>query len=496
MLNKIKIKLLTFSVIIVFIASVITCQAIYLNKKETLSKYNLSAVVDQNRLNGQMLFEYVNNTDSDVNELYFCLYPNAFKEEENIYNVAVKDRIDEAYPNGFDSGFLIVKKVLVNNREAVFSFEENEQILKVSTHSITANDGATVYIEFYTELPDSPMRFGFGESTYNFGNWYPVLCPTVNGEIIKNTYVASGDPFCSEVADYSVKITAPNDMRLAGSGQIIKKENTDPLKATWHIEGENIRDFAFVLSKNFKLKSKQIDGTIVYSYYIDNDRLGQFALDCAVSALKVFNEKFGKYPYPTLSIVAADFYIGGMEYPNIVLIDKNLYMSVKEEALEEVVVHEVAHQWWYGIVGNDEIKEPWLDEGLTQFSVGVYYSEVYGRERYNMFMQENEAYCKVIFKVMENLKLKFNKSIERSSRSFEHWLLYDAITYDVTALMLDTLCKTIGEEAFYSSLQLYFEENKYKIATKKAFISAFGKGAGKNISAIIEPWLKGNIHWG
>ena len=89
--------------------------------------------------------------------------------------------------------------------------------------------------------------------------------------------------------------------------------------------------------------------------------------DAAKAALRAYNRRFGCYPYPTYSVVACDFYIGGMEYPNLVMIDQSLYHQERAETLEFVVAHETAHQWWYQMVGNDEVAEPWLDESLTNY---------------------------------------------------------------------------------------------------------------------------------
>ena len=115
----------------------------------------------------------------------------------------------------------------------------------------------------------------------------------------------------------------------------------------WQFEAKTVRDFAWVASQKFEVSSMTIGDTTVYSYYYTQEA-GERALDYGASALRIFNELFGSYPYKTLSIVQTDFFIGGMEYPQLVMIDGSLY---EEEGLlaEVVVVHEVAHQWWYGL---------------------------------------------------------------------------------------------------------------------------------------------------
>ena len=86
--------------------------------------------------------------------------------------------------------------------------------------------------------------------------------------------------------------------------------------------------------------------------------------------VEFFSKIFGEYPYKTLTVVKTPFVYGGMEYPNLVFVSDSV--NSKEE-LYKVVVHEIAHQWWYGIVGNNEYTYPWLDEALTEFSTILFY---------------------------------------------------------------------------------------------------------------------------
>lgn len=488
-----KLLSVLFVAIIIFVSVVSTL----FFKKDYAEKntYNLNVVVEGNRLSCEMELDFRNLTESNVNELLFCLYPNAFRDEDNILNTTVSDRVNDAYPNGFDEGYINILDVTVNGEHAEFYLEENDQILKVNT-DIKMNKEKTIKILFEEKLPDSPMRYGFGEKTYNFGNWYPILCPFENGVPIKSIYNQNGDPFYSECADYNVTITLPPEFRIASSGTILKKDIITPVNTKWYIEGRNIRDFAFIISDEYKLKSQQVGETIVYSYYLHDDSLGQYALDYAINALNSFNNLFGEYPYDTLSVAEADFYIGGMEYPNLVYINSELYNVSSKEALEEVVVHEVAHQWWYGIVGNNEIDEPWLDEGVTQYSVALYYENVYGKERYKSFLRENETYCKIVFEILSETNGVVNKKINRKSTEFEHWLLYDALVYDVSALMFDELRNTLGDELFFLGIKKYFADNMYKNATKNDLVKSFYKATGKNVDGIITPWLEGKIYWG
>ena len=162
----------------------------------------------------------------------------------------------------------------------------------MSIYYIKKNKKTLISIEFSEKLPQSPMRYGYYDDTFNYGNWYPVLCPIEDdGKAVKSVYSANGDPFYSECADYVVTLEVPQYQRLATSGKILSKDDISPIKSVYKIEGENIRDFAFVLSEKFDVISKKIDDTIVYSYYYSSEDIGRKMLNYATQALSFFNKK-------------------------------------------------------------------------------------------------------------------------------------------------------------------------------------------------------------
>ena len=130
-----------------------------------------------------------------------------------------------------------------------------------------------------------------------------------------------------------------------------------------------MRDFAAVLSKKFEVKKEKVGATEVAYYYYDDEQ-ADASFNTAVKALKTFNEMIGKYPYKTLSVVKTNFVHGGMEYPNLVYISENLN---NYEDYTNVIVHEIAHQWWYGVVGNNAYANGWMDEGLTEYTTALFY---------------------------------------------------------------------------------------------------------------------------
>ena len=144
-----------------------------------------------------------------------------------------------------------------------------------------------------------------------------------------------------------------------------------------------------ILSDKFIINKSMCGNTSIVTYSLNED-LAVEANKIAKESIKIFNNLFGEYPYDTYSVVASDFYIGGMEYPTLVMIDNTLYDDNSKFLLEYVIAHETAHQWWYSVIGNDEVDEPWLDEALTEYSTILYFENKYGKEMSQKLIQTME----------------------------------------------------------------------------------------------------------
>ena len=178
-------------------------------------------------------------------------------------------------------------------------------------------------------------------------------------------------------------------MAHTGTGTV----QTENGKDVYTIDAPNVRDFAAVCSRYFTVLSQRMnrDGTdtMVSAYVLQDASFGkEQSLAAAVGAVRAYSDFIGPYPYPTLNVVQTDFFIGGMEYPGVVLIDNSVYSEDAAGWLEYIVAHEVGHQWFYGVVGNDQVKEPWLDEALTEYLTLCYYGMRTGARRSRRSMRK------------------------------------------------------------------------------------------------------------
>ncbi|MDR0856055.1 MAG: M1 family metallopeptidase, partial [Clostridiales bacterium] len=329
---------------------------------------------------------------------------------------------------------------------------------------------------------------GYTDRAVNLGNFYPVAAVYEAGGFVSPPYYPVGDPFYSAAANYTVTLTHPAAYVVAASGRAT--ESTRAADAvTTRYEGKAMRDFALVLSKQFNVVAGTYKNTDVrYYYYRDPDPAG--SLKAATDSLSVFSERFGAYPYPTYAAVQTAFNQGGMEYPGLV------YVSDRYSGNEcrEIIIHETAHQWWYGVVGNDETAHAWLDEGLAEYSTTLFYEwspsyRVTKQERMQTYIQ---AYY-LFFDVYKIVTGTPNMAMDRPLQTFASPHEYYYLTYVRGVLFFDALRGTVGDKRFFEALRAYYAANAYKNAAPSDLVAAFERACGQSLSGVFEAWMSGKV---
>jgi len=447
-----------------------------LKNKATHYQINVEFIPDKKTVRGAERVAYTNNEDVALNTVFFHLYPNAFKYKNTL--PFTEEDFDKVYPEGFEPGYINIKSVKGMDG---LQHDVNGSLLKIMfPEAIQPGEKNEIVIEFEVKIPPCLGRFGYGENTFNLGNWYPIMAVYDSRGWNLDPYYSVGDPFYSECAFYNVTIKAPESYVLATTGEQrgIKKENGFKI---WKVAAGPVRDFAFIASDRFKVKQTRVGAVEVNSYCFD-ERAGEKALDYAAYALKLFSDCFGNYPYKQYSVTACDFYLGGMEYPNVVMIGERFY---NDSFLEYVVVHETAHQWWYGLVGNDQIEEAWLDEALTEFSTILYYEKRYGEEK------GQEVYKNFILNRYKlfGLTRPGNTRILKPLYEFQGWNDYDALVYAKGAIMIQELRKKVGEKKFEAGMRKLFREYIFDTVTTEDFVSFWEEFSGEQLKTFFEDWL-------
>ncbi len=458
---------------------------------QNLSLYNISVDVDveTKSVMGNLNLNYVNNSDDVLKNIKFHLYPQFF-EEGNTDKVVASTILNDAYPNGMSYAKFDVDGVQVSGQDvSVIYSGDCDGILDVSLPaSILPSDSVDISIDFSFILPNCEHRFGYGDNTINLANFYPIICVYENGEFDTSGYNSNGDPFYSDMANYVVNVGVNRDYVVAGSGVRANESIVDDRKQVT-FNANVVRDFALVISNKFEIKSTKADDVTIEYYYFDDANADQ-SLRAGADAIKTFSNLFGDYPYSTFSIVKTDFIYGGMEYPNLVMISADIE---NQDDYMNVIIHETAHQWWYGLVGNDEYRYPWLDEALTEYSTLLFYDN---NEGYNLSHSEMLNAYKSNYTLFITVYQDVLGDIDTSMRAIDEYDTepeYTYCTYVKGVLMYESLYQLIGKDKFVDGLKEYFNLNKYSNATPDALISAFESASKTELDSFFDSWISGKV---
>ena len=445
--------------------------------KSTRTKYQITCELEGHTLNATQTVEFVNTSDNVIDELKFNLFANAYRKDA-VYSPVSAQYLSRAYPNGINYGNITINGAKVDDVNAEFEIagvDKNVLCVKLNKN-FYPDEKVKVYLEYTVNLANVVSRTGYNSSTINLANFYPILCVFENGKFYECVYYNVGDPFYSDCADYTVKLTCDQKLVVASSG-ILQNEHKKENKKVSEFTIKNARSFAFVLSENFSLISKECLGVKI-NYYFYDDLEPEKSIEYAERAIKLFTEKFGKFPYKSLAITQTEFVQGGMEFPALVMISDEL----EGLAYGEVIVHETAHQYWQSAVGNNEIEHGFLDEGLAEYSVVLFYENYpeYGYTRQSLIKASEQTY-KVFCSVSDKLNGKVNTVMLRSLKDFTSEYEYVNVAYIKPCIMYDNLRTTIGNNRFFQALKRYYEQYKFKNAVPDDLVGAFEKvGAGTN----------------
>ncbi len=394
-----------------------------------------------------------------------------------------------------DTEILLV--VPPNRHPGVFTLEEirwgdgsdlQGAVLEGESLSFPLREGAgpgerqELLLRYRLDLPTGKGPLNDTGRQLNFGDWYPFL-PVYrddSGWQVHNP-AAVGEHLVYDLADYEVVLRLVNpDSKWV----VAASAPAESLGEGWHYSHPSARSFSFSVSDQYEVSESFVNGTRIHSYTFPEHRAqGEVARDVTADALALFSELFGEYLHQTLSVVEADF-PDGMEYDGLYYLGEPYYRQYRGEPLSYLVAiasHETAHQWFYGIVGNNPAIEPWLDEALATYSEMLYY------ERY--FPELVDGWW--TFRVDS-----FTPSGWVDSEIYDHtsFRSYVNAVYMRGAQFLRDLRGEIGEEKFFGFLREYTVQGGEKspggISSTGFFFHLLSEHTDQDLSSLITDYFK------
>jgi hypothetical protein len=399
-------------------------------------------------------------------ELYFRLYPNVFKQWK--YN-------QEAKPT--KAGYITVTNVKANG--ATSNVNIKDTVMKVSLpKALSSGQVVTVELDYQLFLPHGGTRLNKYKNTAFLAQWYPMLAVRDREGWHTEPYTTTGDPFYSVMSDFQVTFHVPRGYYVISTAKDIHRT-----QQTVRLTQKNVRDFAAVISKDYQVVSKNSGKIKVNLWYTDSTKdVSKPLLDAAVDGMHFYSQRFGAYPYDEVDVVLGEtgFGIAGMEYPGLVTSLPKIPTTKGVAPAVNVVVHELAHQWWYGVVGNNQAKEPWLDEGLTSFSEFLYMQK--------RMKQDEQMWLKRASGKADEIHQTAGLHSAQSLYDYPD-SAYGIMVYLRPAAMMFALMDEIGEAKVMKILSTYYERYQFKIATTNDFLRIANEVAEKDLTPFFQKWL-------
>ncbi len=338
------------------------------------------------------------------------------------------------------------------------------------------------------QTPDSrPVVFGYTARQTNLVDWYPFIPPYASGQgWLADPAHYFGEHLTYEAADFDVAIRledARPELVIAASGASVAG-GADQFDGQVHrYRLEAARSFAWSASHEYQVTTTTVGDVTVLGYAFSFDQTaGQAALDTTNKALALYSQLYAPYPHKTLSVVEADF-LDGMEYDGLFFLSKgfyNTYQNTPGEYLVTIAAHETAHQWWFGLVGDNQAKEPWLDEALATYSERLFYEHTYPQVLDWWWTYRVNYY---------DPTGKIDGSIYSFSSSATPYRSYRDAVYLNGAVFLEELRQHIGDEAFLAFLKDYAAQYTHQIATGEAFFAVLRAHTSVDLTSIINKYF-------
>jgi len=486
------------------------------DKVQRVANYNISVELNADRkfITAQEEIVWINKTKFPAKEIQFHFYPNAYKSDKTLFA--------KAYPiNSETRTQLDIKTFLVNGDTASLIYFQpdianpyDSTVAKVLLNtSVQPGDSIKIYFEYSMKIPRSVKRMGYatGRNFFFVSQWFPKVGVFENGKWTCSQYHPYLN-FYSDFGDYSIKIKVPKDYIVASTGAEIEK-TSDNQSTIFHFVQFGVHDFVWMASDEIlhhsEVYSRHDGSQITIHAFVQPEREKYIEryFQCVKNCLKYFEDHIGIYPYQNVTLVDVPrtSASGGMEYPTLFTVSAELFSPQATGWPEYLVAHEFSHQFFQGLIANNEVYEAWLDEGFASYlatKIMYYYKPeilenfkfasyipIYGLN----FLSYNEIpmiYTLAEIQIPEGARSASNYynnlrvgSIADTSYKLPTRVSYVNNAYNKPELVLLTLERYVGSDKMMEILKDYYNNFKYKHTTGKDFIK------------IVQNHLKENMDW-
>ena len=445
--------------------------------------------VSTNRYQGTQVLAYTNNSPDTLTRVFYHLYYNAFQPGSmmDVYSRTiadpdqrVKDRIAKLAPE--EIGYLHPTRLTMNGGPV--SFKEVGTVLEVDlTEPILPNSSVKFEMSFEGQVPLQVRRSGRDSEEgvrYSMSQWYPKMANYDEQGWHANPYV--GREFYGIWGNFDVKITIDKSYTLGGTGYLqnpnqighgyqdegVKVPEPKGNTLTWHFVAPQVHDFMWAADNKYQHDKVQMaNGITVHHFYIPGEKTTENwekLKEFTPKAIDYLSKQFGQYPYKQFSVVQGGD--GGMEYAMSTLITGERSLP----SLVGVMVHELAHSWFHGVLASNESLYPWMDEGFTSYASNLAMASIF-QANASPHRGSYGGYYRLV-------KSGLEEPMSTHSDHYQTNSAYGAAAYSKGAVFLAQLGYVIGEEARDRGMYRYWNTWKFKHPNVNDLIRAMEKESG------------------
>jgi len=411
--------------------------------------------------------------------LDFGAHTLAVDETIRYYNstaVTLSDIVLSVQPNRYNNAFVL--NSISQDNTALTDYTINNQRLALNLlQSLQPNAATTLTLNFKLNIPAkrSDGLFGYDFNQVNLIDWYPFVVPYDNGWVLHDLSYF-GEQLVYDSSDIELNLKTDADVIVAAGAP------SEPNGEWTRYRLYGARTFTLSASNQFLVSESAVGSVVIRSYYFDGYKAaGEGVLYAVVQAIGLFNVKFAPYPYETFSVVQTDMR-DGQEYDGLVFLATDFYSQYGGGAknnLTTIGVHETAHQWWFGLVGNDQALEPWLDETMAVYSERIFYE--YDYPRYDTWWWQYRVDY-------------FGPSgyVDGSVYDFGSFRGYVNAVYLNGAHFMEDLRVRMGDDNFFRFLKDYASRFSRGHATTSDFFAVARSNTNADISDLIAEYFSGS----
>lgn len=417
----------------------------------------------QATITGTLELNYTNLTPDTLNDLVFRLYANL-----------------ESF-----GGAAVINNIVINGIEINPLYDETQSVVTLPLpQPLVPGEKITLTLDYEAVVFHGEQRlynqFSYLETELALASFLPLLSVYASETgWWRETQHPRGDAVYSQTANFDVTLSAPSYLKVIASGSLVE-ETIGEATNIYRYAAPLMRDFSLMASAQYATLSRDFEDIQVHVHYLpSHQEEAHLAMQWTLDSLAAFTETYGAYVYQELDVVETYTSAGGIEYPGLIVVAANLW-RVDEFYFEVVTVHEVAHQWWYSMVGNDQTRYPFLDEALTEYSVSLYWEYLAGENGYNAAISAEQA--RFVDFSGRDMKIGFTPADYNDDT-------YSRIVYGKGAYFFHTLRLALGDDLFRAAIQRYLSEYRYQLATPFDLQTILEETAGVQLDDLFTEWV-------